>query len=66
MILGFLSVSGNMKMTKDLRFFNLDVSSKKSLYKNSKDDLHLRDGSFYFLTLMVVIGALLIMISKIL
>lgn len=64
MVLGFLSVSGNMKTTNDLRFFNLDVSSKKSICKNAKDDLNLRDSSFNFFIFMILVGILLIMISK--
>lgn len=66
MIIGGSSLSGNINMTSDPKYFLAESASSKSLYQSSRDNLKLRDSSYSFLIFMVIIGLLLITISSIL
>jgi len=64
-IIGFLSVSGNMKGSGNPHYIR-SVSSSSSMSDSARESMKLRDSSFGFMIFMTIIGVLLMITSNLL
>lgn len=65
-IIGFLSVSGNMKGSGNPHYIRSVSASSRSMSDSARESMKLRDSSFGFMIFMTIIGVLLMIISNIL
>jgi c-di-AMP phosphodiesterase-like protein len=65
-VVGFLSVSGNMKGTGNPHYIHSVSASSRSMSDSARESMKLRDSSFGFMIFMTIIGVLLMIISNIL
>lgn len=65
-VIGFLSVSGNIKGTANPHFIHAQSSTSRSIYNSAKENIRLRDSSFGFMIFMTIIGVFLMIISNVL
>jgi len=65
-IIGFLSVSGNMKGTGNHYYIRSVSASSQSMADSARESMKLRDSSLGFMVFMTIIGVLLMIISNIL
>lgn len=66
MVLGVLSIYGNISMNADPRFFQIESASIKSIHQRTKDIISFKDSTYFFLFFMIIVGLLLKLISNIL